>query len=116
MARALPGAPVHTSFFDPTRTYPELATLDIHPMPINRIGPLRAHHRLAFPILAPSLLPALSLIYLFGNQGLLKGWLFGQPVYGPVGIIAGMRLKPSQAPPSSHSCRMSAMSLAVPMI
>lgn len=40
------------------------------------------------PILAPSLLPALSLIYLFGNQGLLKGWLFGQPVYGPVGIVA----------------------------
>ena len=39
------------------------------------------------PILAPSLLPALSLIYLFGNQGLLKGWLFGQPVYGPVGIV-----------------------------
>jgi iron(III) transport system permease protein len=40
------------------------------------------------PILAPSLLPALSLIYLFGNQGLLKGWLFGQPVYGAVGIVA----------------------------
>ncbi|MGQ0662403.1 MAG: putative 2-aminoethylphosphonate ABC transporter permease subunit [Pseudomonadota bacterium] len=39
------------------------------------------------PILAPSLLPAISLIYLFGNQGLLRGWLFGQPVYGPVGII-----------------------------
>ncbi|MBM3532342.1 MAG: putative 2-aminoethylphosphonate ABC transporter permease subunit [Alphaproteobacteria bacterium] len=39
------------------------------------------------PILAPSLLPAISLIYLFGNQGLLKGWLFGQPVYGATGII-----------------------------
>ncbi|MBM3548508.1 MAG: ABC transporter permease subunit, partial [Alphaproteobacteria bacterium] len=39
------------------------------------------------PILAPSLLPAISLIYLFGNQGLLRGWLFGQPVYGPTGII-----------------------------
>ena len=39
------------------------------------------------PILAPSLLPAISLIYLFGNQGLLKGWLFGQPVYGAVGIV-----------------------------
>jgi len=39
------------------------------------------------PILAPSLLPAISLIYLFGNQGLLKGWLFGQPVYGATGIV-----------------------------
>jgi iron(III) transport system permease protein len=39
------------------------------------------------PVLAPSLLPAISFIYLFGNQGLLKGWLFGQPVYGPIGIV-----------------------------
>lgn len=54
MARSLPGSPVHTSFFDPARTYPELAALDIHPMPINRIGPLRDHHRVAFPLLAPS--------------------------------------------------------------
>ena len=29
------------------------------------------------PILAPSLLPAISLIYLFGNQGFLKGLLLG---------------------------------------
>jgi iron(III) transport system permease protein len=39
------------------------------------------------PILAPSLLPAISLIYLFGNQGLLKAWLFGGSIYGPAGII-----------------------------
>src|SRR5262249_53888346 len=29
------------------------------------------------PILAPSLLPAMSMIYLFGNQGMLKGLLGG---------------------------------------
>ena len=29
------------------------------------------------PILAPSLLPAISLIYLFGNQGFLKSWRAG---------------------------------------
>jgi iron(III) transport system permease protein len=40
------------------------------------------------PILAPSLLPALALIYLFGNQGLLRGMLFGENIYGPWGIIA----------------------------
>jgi iron(III) transport system permease protein len=39
------------------------------------------------PILAPSLLPAISLVYLFGNQGFLKDWLFGMPIYGPLGIV-----------------------------
>jgi len=39
------------------------------------------------PILAPSLLPALSLIYLFGNQGFLKTWIPGGSIYGPIGII-----------------------------
>ena len=41
------------------------------------------------PLLAPSLLPGLSLVYLFGNQGLLKGWLFGETIYGPIGIVMG---------------------------
>ncbi len=39
------------------------------------------------PILAPSLLPAISLIYLFGNQGFLKAWMFGVSIYGPFGIV-----------------------------
>lgn len=39
------------------------------------------------PILAPSLLPALSLVYLFGNKGIMTGMLLGYPLYGPVGII-----------------------------
>jgi iron(III) transport system permease protein len=39
------------------------------------------------PILAPSLLQAIALIYLFGNQGLLQGLLFGQSIYGPLGIV-----------------------------
>ncbi|MEO6623822.1 MAG: putative 2-aminoethylphosphonate ABC transporter permease subunit, partial [Burkholderiaceae bacterium] len=39
------------------------------------------------PILAPSLLPAISMIYLFGNQGFLKEWMFGVSVYGPFGIV-----------------------------
>jgi len=39
------------------------------------------------PILAPSLLPAISLIYLFGNQGFLKDLLFGASIYGPIGIV-----------------------------
>jgi iron(III) transport system permease protein len=39
------------------------------------------------PILAPSLLPAISLIYLFGNQGFLKNLMFGGSIYGPIGIV-----------------------------
>lgn len=39
------------------------------------------------PLLATSLLPAFGMIYLFGNQGLLRAWLFGEPLYGPVGIV-----------------------------
>ncbi|MFO8044769.1 MAG: putative 2-aminoethylphosphonate ABC transporter permease subunit [Halomonas sp.] len=42
------------------------------------------------PILAPSLLPAISLVYLFGNQGWFRDVLMGQSIYGPIGIIMGM--------------------------
>lgn len=41
------------------------------------------------PILVPSLLPGIALVYLFGNQGLLKDLLFGHSIYGPIGIIIG---------------------------
>ncbi len=39
------------------------------------------------PILSPSMLAAISFIQWFGNQGALKSWLFGNTVYGPIGII-----------------------------
>ena len=39
------------------------------------------------PLLAPSLLPALALVYLFGRQGLLTPWLGGWTIYGPQGIL-----------------------------
>jgi len=39
------------------------------------------------PLFAPSLLSAISLIYLFGNQGLLKGLLMGNSIYGAGGIV-----------------------------
>lgn len=38
------------------------------------------------PIFAPSLLPGIALIYLFGNQGILKG-LLGGAIYGFDGIV-----------------------------
>ena len=43
----------------------------------------------ALPILVPSLLPGIALVYLFGNQGLIKGLLMGQSIYGPIGIVVG---------------------------
>src|SRR6266567_6531467 len=39
------------------------------------------------PLFAPSLLSAISLIYLFGNQGLLKSLLGGGSIYGASGIV-----------------------------
>lgn len=44
----------------------------------------------SIPILAPSLLPAISLVYLLGNQGLIKDILMGESVYGPIGITIGL--------------------------
>ncbi len=39
------------------------------------------------PILAPSLLPSLALVYLFGKQGVLKPLLGDMQIYGPIGIL-----------------------------
>jgi len=41
------------------------------------------------PILAPSLLPGIAEVYLFGNQGPLRGLLMGESIYGPIGIVMG---------------------------
>ncbi len=42
------------------------------------------------PILAPSLLPAISMIYLFGNQGVAVDLLFSHSIYGLPGIVLGL--------------------------
>ncbi|MEN3428920.1 putative 2-aminoethylphosphonate ABC transporter permease subunit [Acinetobacter baumannii] len=39
------------------------------------------------PILAPSLLPSLALVYLFGKQGMFKPLLGDIQIYGPIGIL-----------------------------
>ena len=53
--------------------------------------PLKGVFRLValIPILVPSLLPGIALIYLFGNQGFLKELLLGHSIYGPIGIVIG---------------------------
>ena len=41
------------------------------------------------PLFAPSLFPAVGLIYLFGAQGIANEMLFGAELQGPVGIVLG---------------------------
>lgn len=43
------------------------------------------------PLLAPSMLPGIALIYLFGNQGVLRG-LFADNIYGFWGIVLGQAI------------------------
>ena len=42
---------------------------------------------LFLPLLTPSLLAAVSLIYWFGEQGVARALLFGAPLHGAVGIV-----------------------------
>ena len=42
------------------------------------------------PLLAPSLLSAISFIYWFGNQGALKSWLGEHQIYGASGIVLSL--------------------------
>jgi len=41
------------------------------------------------PLLTPSLLGGISLVYWFGNQGVAKGLLMGETIYGPIGVVIG---------------------------
>ena len=41
------------------------------------------------PILVPSLLSGIALIYMFGKQGFLTPLLMGESIYGPIGIVIG---------------------------
>lgn len=41
------------------------------------------------PILVPSLLPGIALIYIFGKQGFMTPLLLGHSIYGPIGIVIG---------------------------
>ncbi|MFB0992019.1 MAG: putative 2-aminoethylphosphonate ABC transporter permease subunit [Rhodospirillales bacterium] len=41
------------------------------------------------PLLTPSLLGGISLVYWFGNQGVAKALLLGETIYGPIGITIG---------------------------
>jgi len=52
MRAAFPGAPLHTSLYDPLGTFPEFADFPIVTFPLDRSSTLRHHHRLALPLLS----------------------------------------------------------------
>jgi glycosyltransferase involved in cell wall biosynthesis len=54
LAAAYPSAPVFTSLYDPEATFPDFADHDVRTLPLDRVALLRAHHRLALPLLAPA--------------------------------------------------------------
>ena len=41
------------------------------------------------PLLTPSMLSGISLVYWFGNQGIAKSFLMGESIFGPIGIVMG---------------------------
>lgn len=51
LMKAFPDAPVYTTLYDPDTTFPEFASADVRVSPLNRVGPLRANHRAALPVL-----------------------------------------------------------------
>jgi glycosyltransferase involved in cell wall biosynthesis len=80
MARAFPGAPVWTSLYAPERTFPEFRDVDVRTTWLDRLAPLRRHHRLALPLLAP----AFSSLHVDGAVVLCSssGWAHGARANG----------------------------------
>jgi glycosyltransferase involved in cell wall biosynthesis len=54
LTRAFPGAPLYTSLYDPEKTFRGFRDVDVRPLPLNRLRPLRHRHRFALPLLAPA--------------------------------------------------------------
>ena len=52
LAKAFPGAEIHTLFYEPEQTYPEFREMQISTSGLNRIGVFRRDPRIALPLLA----------------------------------------------------------------
>jgi glycosyltransferase involved in cell wall biosynthesis len=80
MADAFPGAPLYTTLYHPEGTFPEFAPLDVRTSPLDRLGLLRRHHRLALPFLAPAVraTPIEADVVLASSTG----WAHGFPTSG----------------------------------
>ncbi|WP_454051169.1 glycosyltransferase [Cellulomonas sp. Marseille-Q8402] len=80
MADAFPGAPLYTTLYEPGSTFPEFGPLDVRTSPIDRLGMLRRHHRLALPFLATAVrsTPIEADVVLASSTG----WAHGFPTTG----------------------------------
>jgi glycosyltransferase involved in cell wall biosynthesis len=54
LLRAFPGAPLHTSLYEPGQTFEAFSEADVRTSPLDRFPPFRRDPRLALPLLAPS--------------------------------------------------------------
>jgi glycosyltransferase involved in cell wall biosynthesis len=52
--KAFPTAMLYTSLYRPEGTFPEFRNVRLRPLALNRLPPLRRHHRVAMPLLAPA--------------------------------------------------------------
>jgi glycosyltransferase involved in cell wall biosynthesis len=80
LARIWPDAPIYTTLFEPSTTYPEFAGLDVRVSPLNRVTVLRHHHRAALPLL-PSAVRSLRIdadVVIASSSG----WAHGVPTSG----------------------------------
>jgi len=80
MHRAFPQATVHTSLYDVNGCFPEYRGVQVRASRVNAARPLRARHRLAFPMLAP----AFSAMHIDADLTLVSssGWAHGARTTG----------------------------------
>jgi len=76
MAHGFPGASLHTSLYDPERTFPEFGAMDLRTTVLDRFPALRRNHRLALPLLAGavSTTPPIDAAVLLASS---TGWAHG---------------------------------------
>ena len=85
LADAYPAAAIHTSLYDPEGTFPEFRDHTVVTSPLDRIGLLRTHHRLALPLLAP----AFDHLHVDADVAICSssGWAHGARVDGSQGRL-----------------------------
>jgi glycosyltransferase involved in cell wall biosynthesis len=75
MLKAYPTAPLYTTLYSPRTTFPEFQSRIVRTSTINHVPFLRSHHRLALPVLAPTV----SRLHVPGSVVLCSssGWAHG---------------------------------------
>lgn len=75
MLQAAPGAPVHTSFYEPAWCYPAFAEVDVRTSPLDRIPAVRRRHRAVLPLM-PAVMSSMRVdadVVVCGTSGWAQG-------------------------------------------